>query len=145
MLKGKKKLFQLCVVVCKYVFRHMSECRSSCYLNSSLSSLFFFFIVSENHSVVSTLCDPMDCIVRGIFQARVLEWVAFPFSSGLSQPRNQTQVSCIAGGFFTNWAMREALFIVDWVQLQRITLILRVKLKNKSHICCFRKNLLQNA
>ena len=106
---------------------------------------FFFFIVSESHSVVSTLCDPMDCIVRGIFQARVLEWVAFPFSSGLSQPRNQTRVSCIAGGFFTNWAMREALFIVDWVQLQRITLILRVKLKNKSHICCFRKNLLQNA
>ena len=35
---------------------------------------------------------------------RRLEWVAFPFSRGSSQPRNQTRVSCIAGGFFTNWA-----------------------------------------
>ena len=42
---------------------------------------------------------------------RVLEWVAYPFSRGSSQPRNQTRVSCIAGGFFTNWAMREALAV----------------------------------
>ena len=40
---------------------------------------------------------------------RILERVAYPFSSGSSRPRNQTGVSCIAGGFFTNWAMREAL------------------------------------
>ena len=39
---------------------------------------------------------------------RILEWVAYLFSSGSSQPRNQTGVSCIAGGFFTNWAIREA-------------------------------------
>ena len=39
---------------------------------------------------------------------RILEWVAYPFSSGSSQPRNWTGVFCIAGGFFTNWAMREA-------------------------------------
>ena len=39
---------------------------------------------------------------------RILEEVAYPFSSGSSQPRHQTRVSCIAGGFFTNWAMREA-------------------------------------
>ena len=38
-----------------------------------------------------------------------LEWVACPFSSGSSQPRNQIRVSCIAGGFFTNWAIREAI------------------------------------
>ena len=37
-----------------------------------------------------------------------LEWVAFPFSRGTSPPRDWTQVSCIAGGFFTNWAIREA-------------------------------------
>ena len=36
----------------------------------------------------------------------ILEWVAYPFSRGSSWPRNQTGVSCIAGGFFTNWAMR---------------------------------------
>ena len=40
-----------------------------------------------------TLCKPMDCIVHGILQARILEWVAFPFSRGSSQPRNWTQVS----------------------------------------------------
>ena len=39
---------------------------------------------------------------------RILEWVAYPFSSRSSQPRNQTGVSCIAGGFFTNWATRGA-------------------------------------
>ena len=48
--------------------------------------------------------------VHGILQARILEWVASPFSRGSSQPRDRTQVSCIAGRFFTNWAMREALF-----------------------------------
>ena len=46
-----------------------------------------------------TLCDPMDYTVHGILQARKLEWVAFPISRGSSQPRNQTQVSHIAGGF----------------------------------------------
>ena len=39
---------------------------------------------------------------------RILEWVAYPFSSGSSWPRNWTGVSCIAGGFFTNWVIREA-------------------------------------
>ena len=51
----------------------------------------------------------MGYAVRGILQARMLEWVAFPFSRGSSQPRDQTQVSHIAGGFFTSWATREAL------------------------------------
>ena len=40
----------------------------------------------------------MDCIVHGILQARILEWVAFPFSRGSSQPKDRTQVSHIAGG-----------------------------------------------
>ena len=44
-----------------------------------------------------TLCDSMDCIVHGIPQARILDWVAFPFSMGSSQPRHRTQVSRIAG------------------------------------------------
>ena len=55
-----------------------------------------------------TLCDPMDYTVHGILQARILEWVAFPFSRGLSQPRDRTQVSCIAGRLFTTSATREA-------------------------------------
>ena len=49
-----------------------------------------------------TLCDPMDDTVHGILQARILEWVAFAFSRGSSQPRDQTQVSRIAGSFFTS-------------------------------------------
>ena len=48
-----------------------------------------------------TLCSTMECTVYGILQARILKWVAVPFSRGSSQPRSQTQVSHIAGGFFT--------------------------------------------
>ena len=51
---------------------------------------------------------PSGLLVRRILQARILEWVAFPFSRGSSQPRDQTQVSHIASGFFTSWATREA-------------------------------------
>ena len=47
--------------------------------------------------------------VRGILQARILEWAAVPFSRGSSQPRDWTQVLRIAGGFFTVWATREAM------------------------------------
>ena len=61
-----------------------------------------------------TFCDPKDYTVHGILQARILEWVAFPFSSGLSQPRDWTQVSHIPGGFFTSWATREAQDIVRY-------------------------------
>ena len=51
-----------------------------------------------------TLCNPW----TGVLQARILEWVAFPFSRGSFQPRDRTQVSHIAGGVFTTWATREA-------------------------------------
>ena len=60
-----------------------------------------------------TLWNPMDCSPPGssvheIFQARILEWVAMPFSRGSSQPRDRTLVSCIAGGFSTVWPTRES-------------------------------------
>ena len=48
----------------------------------------------------------------GILQARILEWVAIPSSRRSSPPRDQTQVSCIAGRFFTIWATREAVLVV---------------------------------
>ena len=47
-------------------------------------------------------------VVHGILQARILEWAAVPLSNKSSQPRDQTQVSHIAGGFFTSWATRKA-------------------------------------
>ena len=48
------------------------------------------------------LCNPIDYTVHGILQARILEWVAVPFSRGSFQPRVPTQVSRLAGGFFTS-------------------------------------------
>ena len=53
-------------------------------------------------------CRPPGFSIPGILQARILEWVAIPFSKASSQPKDQTQVSCIAGIFFTVWATREA-------------------------------------
>ena len=49
-----------------------------------------------------TLCDPVDYTAHRILKARILEWVAFPFSRGSSQPKDQTQVSHIAGRFLTS-------------------------------------------
>ena len=70
-----------------------------------------------------TLCNPMDyslpCFsVPGILQARIVEWVAILFS-GIFQPRDQTQVSCFAGRFFTIWATREALIVLlsVWISI----------------------------
>ena len=82
-----------------------------------------------------TLCDPMDYIVRGILQARILEGVAIPFSRGSSQPRDWTQVSHIASALFTNWAIRETYhkyFIkTDWKKGQ----ICNCRLCNLLNIC----------
>ena len=55
-----------------------------------------------------TLWDSMDYTVPGILQARILEWVAFPFFRGSSQPRDQIPVSGIAGGFFTSKEIRRS-------------------------------------
>ena len=67
------------------------------------------------------LCNLTDSTVHGILQARTLEWAAFPFSRGSSQPRDGTQVSRIAGGLFTSWAMWEAavgsLSLLQWIFL----------------------------
>ena len=59
----------------------------------------------------------MDYTVHGILQARILEWVAFPFSRGSSQPRDQTNVSCIAGGFLTSWVTTGvgSLSLLQWI------------------------------
>ena len=72
-----------------------------------------------------TLCDSRDYAVCGILQARILEWVAVPFSRGSSQPMDRTLVSHIAGGFFTSWATREA-------QLNSNDNSIKTKTKNSS-------------
>ena len=65
---------------------------------------------------MSDSCDPMDCSLPGssvhrILQAWILEWIAISFSRGSSQRRNWTWVSCIAGRFSSDWAMREATWV----------------------------------
>ena len=71
-----------------------------------------YTVKSESHSVVSN-----SLLAHGLFQARILEWVAIPFSRGSSQPRDWTQVSCIAGRFFTCWATREAQAIKQQLKI----------------------------
>ena len=91
----------------------------------SLSKFINFCIFPEVKVLVVQSCmtsfNTMDCSppgssVHGILQARILEWVAIPFSRGSSQPRDWTWVSCIAGGFFTVWATREAPEIPDKIR-----------------------------
>ena len=109
---------------------------------SKLYSKIAFFLIGEHRQVLvqelsiqnvlkvvkvlvtqlrPTLCNSVDCSppgfsVHGILQARILEWVAIPSSEGSSLSRDWTQVSCIAGGFFTIWATTEAY---NGVQYQR--------------------------
>ena len=78
-----------------------------CYIFMFYTCIFIYSSVYTYMKVkvkVTQLClpfyDPKDYNVHGILQARILEWVAFPFARGSSQPRDRTQVSNIAGGFF---------------------------------------------
>ena len=62
-------------------------------------------------------CSPPASSVHGILQARVPKWVAIPFSRGFSQPRDWTQVFCLAGRFFTVWAT----MYMDWIHWSKDT------------------------
>ena len=76
----------------------------------------------------------MDYTLHGILQARILEWVAIPFSRGSSQPRDWTQVSRIVGRFFPNWTMRGAHNILNDTVIY-IDGLWKSKLKNeKEHL-----------
>ena len=71
----------------------------------------FSALLSFSRSVVSNCCDPMDCSppsssVRGVSQARILEWITTSSSRGSSWPKGQNWVSCIAGRLFTDWTTR---------------------------------------
>ena len=87
-----------------------------------------------------TLCDPMDCSplgssVQGILPARILEWVAISFSSGSSQPRDQTCISwspALAGRYFTIWATWETLHAFLLNPISTIQLSFKVTSWNQS-------------
>ena len=84
-------------------------------------------------------CNPMDCSlsgssVHGILQARILDWVAISFCKGSSWPRNQTQVSCIAGRFFTNWAIMQIKTTIRC----HLTLVRMAIIKKSTNNKCWR-------
>ena len=81
-----------------------------------------FGLFTQSCLTLFIFCNPMGCSllgssVHGILQARILDWVAIPFFRGSSWPRDRTQVSSIAGRFFTIWASREAQ-IVDYFHIK---------------------------
>ena len=91
---------------CPIWFSRPKEGASSLSLREKYYLLLYCIV---NHSVMSNSLWPTDCsppgsCVHGILQTRILEWATIPFSKGSSQSRDQTQVSCIAGRFFTIWA-----------------------------------------
>ena len=63
------------------------------------------------------LCDPVDYTAQGILQARIPEWVVFPFSRGSSQFRDRAQVSHMAGGFFYHLGHKGNPGILEWVAI----------------------------
>ena len=97
--------------------------------------------IFESESEVTQSCpslrDPMDCSlpgssVHGIFQARVLEWVAISFSRGSSRRRDWTQVSHTAGRCFTLWATREGEI--------KITILIKLLVIWQRFHCCYRSS-----
>ena len=109
------------------IFENLLKCSSTYWVKISLYLLKFHPLAltlywlsmniksvkseSEVAQLCLTLCDPMDCslpgfTVHGIFQARILEWVATAFSKRSSWPRDGNQVSHIAGKCFTLWATK---------------------------------------
>ena len=84
--------------------------------NNIVNHLYFHFLKSrmildvacESNSVMSNSLWAHELYSPWNSPARILEWVAVPFSRASSQPRDRTQVSHIAGGFFTSWATKEA-------------------------------------
>ena len=75
---------------------------------------------------------------------RILEWVAYPFSSGSSQTRNRTRVSCIAGGFFTNWCSINICWVNEWMDGSNVVLVPPVQqfYRYKSTFLCFSNSIL---
>ena len=109
----------VCVCVYVYIYIYIERERESC----NIYIYIYIYIVltytvceSVIYSVMSD-CDPMNCStpgssVHGIFQARILQWVAIPFSKGSFPIRDRTWVSCISSRFFTAWPPRKPIMCV---------------------------------
>ena len=95
--------------------RMNSSCFCYCYFwlvgkANTLCVLTQVKVIRRKGKALSDQCEMWESLsgVHGTLQARILQWMAFPFSRGSSQPREQTQISHIAGRFSTRWATREA-------------------------------------
>ena len=83
-----------------------------------LGSIMVCVLVTQSCMILwdHVVCRPPGSSVHGIFQERLLDWVAIPFSRGSFLPRDQTQLSCIAGRFFTVWTtMFMIIHIFAWL------------------------------
>ena len=92
------------------------ECQSFVLLTQGIKATVKCYIIVLVTQSCLTVCNPVDCSPPGssvheILQAWILEWVAMPFSRGSSWPKDGTQVSCIAGRFFTILATREYCYL----------------------------------
>ena len=116
------------IYTCTHTYIYTCICLHVYYIVKHICGYMYTYIHTHTHiwsekvkvlvtESCPTLCNPMDCRPPGssvyrILQARILEWVVISFSRGSSWSRDRTQVSCVAGRFFTVWATREAhLFI----------------------------------
>ena len=106
-MQPKLPLLMLFSIFCIILLQPSSKRPDPC-----ICPIWKFLKVKVAQSCLS-LCYPMDCSlpgssVHGIFQARILEWVAISLSRGSSRSRDRTLVSCIGVSFFTSWATRES-------------------------------------
>ena len=102
-------LFNFAMSLCnllKILYFFKNECSHMSNYLRLFKPLYWSISEAKVTELCPTLCDPMAYTVLGILQARILEWGAFSISRGSSRPRDWTQVTRIASGFFTVWAIR---------------------------------------
>ena len=114
--------FQVMTKWINYTYTYVHSMGLNYRVSSRVPMLYSEWVSEWSRSSCQTLCDPMDCSLpgsslHGILLARVLEWVAISFSTGSSQPRVQTRVSCIPGRRFNLWATRRSLLIIFFILL----------------------------
>ena len=107
-------------------------------LNQMLTLKCLYSMKVKGSQSCLTFCNPIDYRVHGSLQARMLEWVAFPFSRGSSQPRDPTGVSCTAGGFSTSWATMEAYIVCH--SLIKALLLKHIKTHFLASVTIFPRN-----